>query len=346
MKKIAALLLGIALGASLVACGGDSETPLEKLGGGGGGGAILTPGDDYNPRDEDQYLYRSVFASSPHKDQWDTGSYGADLDGIWDSSVLPSVFPAQPSSVTEIDRTSYVGALDKKMSGNPPGYLRSGGDEADWSYFYVMFEGTEDTFRTLTEELSRNFECVDDPENNWGMEDALLRGDFHAYSKDWYFYMSYYEDGDWDDALGRRVANGTWGFTLYAIPAYHTLPKQVEGVPLPQFGYLMGMEPILMCYDDGDDDYTLLDYDYEEGRADGRVRAYWSTSELYYYGMSESEADAYGASLIGLGFELTYDSYNSYDKRYEKDGVEVSVSYVADAKYVDISVHSGDGWYY
>ena len=128
MKKILALLLSIMMMFAFVACN-NTEDPDNSGGGGGGdsggggGNPIVTPGDDYDPDDPEQYIYRSVFANSPYKDQWDTSRYGADVSGVWDSSVLPSVFPTKPDSVTAIDRTEFVGLLDEKIAYNPPGEL-------------------------------------------------------------------------------------------------------------------------------------------------------------------------------------------------------------------------------
>ncbi len=340
MKKITALALCLILACSLIACGSQTNTPS----GGNNNHLPSVPDDDYNPRDPDEYLYGNVFANSPHKAKWDTGNYGADLYGIWDSSVLPSVFPAEPNSVTSIDRTSFVGKLDKKLGEHPPGQLWTDSETADWEYFYVMFEGTEATFNTLKEALEANFECVDEPENDYGGE-SLARGDFHAYSQDWYMYMSYYEDGDWDDAANKRISNGTWGFTLYAIPAYHQLPKVIEGVPLPQFGYMMSPANELICYADGDDEYTWLDYDYQTGTASGTVKTYWDSEELLYYGATESDAEAYGQTLLSAGFSNTYNGSEQYYKTYKKDDVSVYVSYNAKSKYVAVRVNSGENWY-
>ena len=67
MKKLIALLIGVMIAFSLVACGDPSGNTGGGGGdsGGGGGKPIVTPGDDYDPNDPEQYIYRSVFANSP-----------------------------------------------------------------------------------------------------------------------------------------------------------------------------------------------------------------------------------------------------------------------------------------
>ena len=141
MKKLLALLLTLAMVFSLAACGNKKDKPSgdEKNntdssysdgenndnpdGGSGsdGGGSVVTPDEEYNPYDPEQYIYRSVFANSPYKDQWDTGRSGAELDGIWDSSVLPDKVPEKPSTVTEVDRTE----LSQMPSSSAPDLLVS-----------------------------------------------------------------------------------------------------------------------------------------------------------------------------------------------------------------------------
>ena len=78
MKKLIALLLGLMMAFSLVACGDTSGNTGGGGSGGGGGGnnPIVTPGEDYDPNDPNQYIYREVFADSPYKDQWDTSRLG------------------------------------------------------------------------------------------------------------------------------------------------------------------------------------------------------------------------------------------------------------------------------
>ncbi len=352
MKRILALLISLMMVFALVACN-NTEDPDNSGGGGGGGsggGGIdprsIVENPDYNPRDPEQYIYRNVFANSPYKDQWDTSRYGADVSGVWDSSVLPDVFPAKPDSVTAIDRTEFVGLLDEKISNNPPGELYVEVDydteERPWTYFFVMFEGREATLNTLIADLEENFECRDDREDNWG--DDRIMGELHAYSTDWYLFLSYSQDLDWSS--DERVVTENFSFTLYAIPVHHSLPKQVEGLTLPTFGYLTNGVFDLVCYASGDDDYTYVDYNFETGTASGALKENWSLSNVEYYGATIADAESYGQYLVSQGYALTYDSRlydaNSYSLEYEKSDMTVRVTYDADEKCVELWVIKGD----
>ena len=349
MKKLMALLLGLMMAFSLVACGDPSgNTGGGGSGGGGGGGdnPIVAPGDDYDPDDPEQYIYRSVFVNSPYKDQWDTSRWGAELDGIWDSSVLPDKIPEKPSSVTEVDRTEYTGKLDEKIGYNPPGGMLSidydyDGDVKPWEYYMVMFDGTMDTFNTLVADFEGNFECYDNRAD--GMGETRFKGDFHAYSTDLYVYMSYQEGGSYNSETYEFEGDGTMSFSIYAIPVHHQLPKLVEGVPLMQVGYVMWTDAYLMCYGEGDEDYTELPYDYQTGTATGTVKEYWGT-EFEYYGATSADADAYGTQLMTAGFTRGANESEPYYKIYEKDGIQVVVQHDNEHKYVSVRVQT-ENWY-
>ena len=343
MKKILALLLSIMMMFAFVACN-NTEDPDNSGGGGGSGGGgenpIVTPGDDYDPNDPEQYIYRSVFANSPYKDQWDTSRYGADVSGVWDSSVLPSVFPAKPDSVTAIDRTEFVGLLDEKIANNPPGELYVevdyDTDERPWTYFFVMFEGTEATLNTLIADLAENFECRDDREDSWG--DDRISGELHAYSTEWYLFLKYSQDLDWSSE--ERVVTENFSFTLYAMPVHHQLPKIIEGVPLLQVGYLMDPVSDVTGYSDGDDDYTYLDYDYQTGTPSGAMKENWTTDEIVYYGVKMADLESYATQLVNAG--LTLQSSNNGYWWFKKGDINVTVRYDETYKSATIYVQLGN----
>lgn len=339
MKKILALLISFMMVFALVACNNTGDPDNSGGGGGGSGGGggnpIVTPGDDYDPNDPEQYIYKSVFANSPYKDQWDTSRYGADISGVWDSSVLPSVFPTKPDSVTAIDRTEFVGLLDKKIAYNPPGELYVefdyDTDERPWTYFFVMFEGTEATLNTLIADLAENFECRDDREDSWG--DDRISGELHAYSTEWYLFLKYSQDLDWSSE--ERVVTENFSFTLYAMPVHHQLPKVVEGVPLLQVGYLMNAVTHVTGYSDGDDEYTYLDYDYQTGTPSGAMKENWTTDEIVYYGVKLSDVESYATQLVNAGLTLQSSS-NGY-WWFKKGEINVSVRY--DEAYKSATIH-------
>lgn len=344
MKKILALLISFMMVFALVACN-NTEDPDNSGGGGGGSGGgggnpIVTPGDDYDPNDPEQYIYRSVFANSPYKDQWDTGRYGADISGVWDSSVLPSVFPTKPDSVTAIDRTEFVGLLDKKIAYNPPGELYVevdyDTDERPWTYFFVMFEGTEATLNTLIADLAENFECRDDREDSWG--DDRISGELHAYSTEWYLFLKYSQDLDWSSE--ERVVTENFSFTLYAMPVHHQLPKVVEGVPLLQVGYLTNAVTHVTGYSAGDDDYTYLDYDYQTGTPSGAMKENWTTDEIVYYGVKLSDVESYATQLVNAGLTLQSSS-NGY-WYFKKGEINVTIRYDEAYKSATIYVQLGN----
>ncbi len=349
MKKLLALLLIFAMIFSMAACGVLEATKPEdtKPGNNGnepsGGGSNVKPtGDDYNPRDPEQYIYRNVFANSPHKDKWETGPSGADLYGIWDQSVLPAVFPTQPEGVTDIDRTGFVGKLDEKWSSGSFGELVFDEDTTDYEYFYVMFEGTEATFEALKDALKANFICHDNAQSD--VFSGARRGRFNAYSTDWYLYFSYTEGGDYDWETDTFTPSGEWSFTLNAIPAYYQLPKVVQGIALPQFGMIMWDEKILQCYDEGDEEYTYLDYDYQTGTADGTIKTYWANEEMRYYGATEAQFREYCQDIQAAGFTGGQDGGTNV--RYKKDGVEVNIRYEAEYGYMYLWIVYGEYWYY
>jgi len=344
MKKILALLISLMMVFAIVACN-NTENPDNGGGGtggggGGGGNPIVTPGDDYDPNDPEQYIYRSVFANSPYKDQWDTGRYGADISGVWDSSVLPSVFPTKPDSVTAIDRTEFVGLLDEKIAYNPPGELYVevdyDTDERPWTYFFVMFEGTEATLNTLIADLAENFECRDDREDSWG--DDRISGELHAYSTEWYLFLKYSQDLDWSSE--ERVVTENFSFTLYAMPVHHQLPKVVEGVPLLQVGYLTNAVTHVTGYSAGDDDYTYLDYDYQTGTPSGAMKENWTTDEIVYYGVKMADLESYATQLVNAGLTLQSGS-NGY-WYFKKGEINVTIRYDEAYKSATIYVQLGN----
>ena len=120
MKKILALLLSIMMVFALVACN-NTEDPDNSGGGGGGSGgggggdpSSIVNDTEYDPTDPEQYIYRSVFANSPYKDQWDTGRYGADVSGVWDIYMLKrrSIFMLGYDTVILTERQrGYVGCV-------------------------------------------------------------------------------------------------------------------------------------------------------------------------------------------------------------------------------------------
>ena len=351
MKKIISIVIAIvvlAIGAISVYFLVDKDNQsAENSGiggknsiGGNGENPVLPIGDDYDPSDPEQYIYRSVFANSPYKDQWDTSRYGADVSGVWDSSVLPSVFPAKPDSVTAIDRTEFVGLLDEKIANSPPGELYVevdyDTDERPWTYFFVMFEGTETTLNTLIADLAENFECRDDREDNWG--DDRISGELHAYSTDWYLWLVYSQDLDWSS--DERVVTENFSFTLYAMPVHHQLPKIIEGVPLLQVGYLMSAVSDVTGYSDGDDDYTYLDYDYQTGTPSGSMKENWTTDEIVYYGVKMADLESYATQLVNAG--LTLQSSNDGYWWFKKGDINVTVRYDETYKSATIYVQLGN----
>ena len=346
MKRILALLISLMMVFALVACK-NTEDPDNSGGGegggsgGGGGNPIVTPGDDYDP---EQYIYRSVFANSPYKDQWETSKWGAELDGIWDSSVLPDKIPEKPSSVTEVDRTEYTGKLDDKLGYNPPGKLSIDydyeGDGKPWEYYMVMFTGTMDTFNTLVSDFGTNFACYDD--RNDGMGETRFSGEFHAYSTDLYVFMNYQENGSYNSDTYEFEGDGTIWFTIYAMPVHHQLPKFVEGVPLMQAGYLMWFNNYLTCYNDTDEDFTELPYDYQTGTATGTVKENWTTDELVYYGATVADVETWGTQLVNAGF--TNSSSESNYWYYRKGDINVTARYSNEYKSVTVYVQVGNWW--
>ncbi len=337
---------------ALVACdNANGDNPNGAGGGsgtGGGGSSVVTPPEDYDPRDPEQYIYKSVFANSPYKDQWDTGYNGADLYGIWDQSVLPEGFPTKPDSVTEIDRTSYVGVLDGKLheGGRQLGVLWV--DDTDYQEYYVMFTGAEATFTDITTQLQQNFVCFDDREDGWGSEDRI-EGYYYAFSNDWYLYMSYGEEREWSDETNDFVLTGAWSFTLYAIPKYYQLPKVCQGVNLPDFGYFINDVYSIQSWSEGDEDVAWLDYDYQAGTVTGTLGEYWASEELRYYGVVESQMRTYCESLVSAGFEKTEDGTNEYSQiylRYKKGDLIVKIDLHTSTSELIIRVEYGDVWYY
>ena len=350
MKKLLALMLSILMVFTFVSCNkkkdSDKSDDNDKgIGSGGGGNSIVTPGEDYDPDDPEQYIYRSVFANSPYKDQWDTSKWGAELDGIWDSSVLPDKIPEKPSTVTEVDRTEYVGKLDNKITSRPPGKLSVDydyeGGEKPWEYNMVMFTGTMDTFDTLISDFETDFECRDERDDSIG--ETRFKGEFHAYSTDLYVFISYQENGSYNNETYEFEGDGTIWFTLYAIPVHHQLPRLVEGVPLMQAGYVMWSDNHLLCYGEGDDDYTELPYDYQAGRATGTVKEYWGV-EFEYYGATADDAENYGSQLMSEGFTRTTNESNPYYKVYTKGDIQVVVQYDDQYKYVSVKVQTENWW--
>ncbi len=350
MKKIISLTFALLLVCASAFSAACKEEENSSTGGGSseGGSSIVQPGEDYDPRDPEQYIYKGVFANSPYKDQWDTGYGGADLYGIWDQSVLPNGFPTKPDSVTDIDRTSYVGVADQKLhqGGRQLGLLWV--DDTDYEQYYVMFTGTEQTFNEITAQLEQNFVCFDDREDNSWYGSDRVEGYFHAFSNDWYLYLSYGEDRDWLDN-GETVLTGEWSFTLYALPAYHQRPKVVQDVDLPQFGFVVEAVNSIQSWSEGDDDVEWLDYDYQTGIVTGTIGQYWSSGKIRYYGVTETQIQSYVATLVAEGFEQTQKGDNEYGQlywTYKKGDLKVLIDLYVDSAEMVIDVQLGDVWYY
>lgn len=348
-KKIIVLFISALMILSLAGCKkkkGQDDSGGNNPGGGSNNNINdIIKDPEYNPSDPTQYIYKSVFENSPYKEQWKTSRRGAYIYNIWDSSVLPDVFPSKPDSVTSVDRTSFVGLLDEKIEYRAPGELYIevdyDTDAKPWTYYYVMFEGNESTYNDIISDISQKFEYENERESGW---DDRLIGDLYAYSKEWYLYLRYSQNINWGDS--GYVTTDEFSFTLYAMPVHHTLPKQVEGLLLPQFGYLLNGVFDLIGYESGDDDYTYTSYNFETGTANGSLKSNWSTSEINYYGGTKEDAESYGEYLISQGYEKTYDSrtYNedSYYLTYKKGEMTVDVQYNSDGKKVSIWVTFGD----
>ncbi len=337
MKKLIAMIIGLMMAFSLVACG----DPSGNTGGGGGGNNPIVIPEDYDPDDPEQYIYRSVFANSPYKDQWDTSENGAELDGIWDSSVLPNCFPDKPSSVTEEYSTEFVGKLDEKgYYSSSPGKLDTDGED-DYTYYLVMFQGTQDTLDAIIADLSENMAIHDerDPER--------IRGSLHAYSTDWYVYCSYYDGGEYDRDTYEWISDGIVEFHLYATPAYYQVPRVVCGINLPQTGYLMYKVDSLWHISGEDYDETdEIEYNYQTGVASGPIKEYWSTFEISYYGADQTVFDAWFEYLEDEGFEIASEDTSSslWYKYFTNDDVTVRISYDAEYASHSLEIYKGQ-WY-
>ncbi len=353
MKKILTILFSIIMILALVGCkknkkpvgsGGNSENNGTENNGGtgnGGGNTVVKPGDDYDPYDPEQYIYKSVFANSPYKDQWDTSKSGATLDHIWDSSVLPETFPKKPSSIIEVDHTGYVGKYDYKYGSYPPGrlyYEYEKNDEKYWEYYTVLCTGTKETLDSLIEDMSDNFECYDERDD--GIGETRFGGELHAYSKNLYIFIQYYENGSYNLDTFEFEGDGTVTYTLYAMPALHQLPKIVEGIPLLQVGYMMYPLDYITCYNDGDDDYTFIDYDFKTGKADGTLKENWTTEEISYYGAKMTDIENYQTQLINAGFSLQFGDYNYW--WYTKGDINLVIQYDTDYKCASVTVLVGN----
>ncbi len=323
----------------------SSSSSSSQSGEGGGNSGEGNGSSQYNPRDPEQYLYKNIFANSPYKDQWETDAYGADLYGVWDQSSLPTGFPTQPNSVTEIDRTSYVGVLDEKIhtGGRQLGVLWV--DDTDYEEYYVMFTGTQETFNDLKAQLSQNFVCYDSPEDSWG-NDRIV-GYYHAFSNEWYLYLSYAEEREWSDEENNFVLTGAWSFTLYAIPKYHPLPKIFQGVNLPTFGFATDKASEIQSYSEGDEDVEWLEYDYQTGAVSGTLGDTWASGELHYYGVTEGQIATYVEVLASAGFEMIKKSANEYGQiswRYQKGEIIILIDLYSEHTQMVINIVNDDIW--
>ncbi len=346
MKKLLLTILMIVMAISLIACG-DSDN-----GGTGGGTPGITPGGDggnqqeYDPYDPEQYIYKNVFANSPYKDQWTTGKSGADLMNIWDNSILPNIIPEKPASVTEVDYTSYTGVLDQKYSSGSFGKFYFEEGQTDFEFYTLIFDGTEETYNELLEHFSKIFICYNDSEDH---HYSQKRGYLHCYSKDWYAYLHYTEDGEYDWETNVFTPSGMWRFSLNITPAYFKLPTKFQGISLPQYGMLTCTYNIIACYNDGDDEYTYVEYDFMTEKYKEPVKEYWYTGELEYYGVEKEDVEKYCNQLLIEGLVCEFQSvneYGEYQKRFDKNNVKVRVVYYESQKQLVVSIAYGEYWFY
>ena len=308
MKRILALLISLMMVFALVACN-NTEDPGGS--GGGTGGGSGGGGGGGTPQAETH-----IYDGSPHAESWRDGASYDYIDGVWDSSVLPDIFPTQPTTGTIDDITTYYIAKDDPKHTTYAIAEVSFPDE-NYYYYEVGFLGNEAHQTYLVDALTQKGFFID-YDDSWGNNRLFI----NAFSSDYYVNIRRFDSDENPEC--------PYEFDCYIVPKQMSFPvSSFNGVPLPDFGYITS-------------EYDLMYMKYETDYSDFEdVKFDVATTNPWYFsfdleGVTAANHTAYINRLVSDGWVLQSNGY------YTKGTMTVDVDYNAEDGSLEVEAASDE----
>jgi hypothetical protein len=304
----------------------------EAFGGEGAGG-----GAGGNPSTEDLLQLPQNYATSPHKDKWDSTQYGAWADDVWDSHVLPNFFPIQPTSGEMEDLSTTYNSPHSKLMGVrlTVGMMEFEETVERWG---LQFYGQESHVEYLKTGLEAKGFCVSEEySSSYSSGKEELVG-LHCFTKDWYVHIRI------SARYGNDESPCQTHFDITMLEKQFTYPSAFAGIPLPQNAFITGE----MWYDVWN--ATTEEYDYYDFSREPKAGEYWGIYETGFYAISLANYEAYKAQIENAGWTITQTEVpNEYSNRYRfyanKDGVYIIVDYDVEDYCIGFGASNDDNYW-
>lgn len=300
MKKLFILLISIFIALTFVAC--DNTEAPDLTGGGAGGGERGVQGN--------------VYDGSPYEEDWRDGASYDYVDGVWDSYVLPDVFPSQPTTGTIDDVRTYYIAIDDPKYTSYVGAVYF--PDENYFYYELGFLGNEAHQTYLVDALTEKGFFID-YDDSWGNNRLFI----NAFSNDYYVTIRRYDSDD-NPAC-------PYEFDCYIIPKQMTFPvSNFGGVPLPSFGYVTS-----------EYDLTYMKYELDYSDWEDVTLDQFSSENPWYYsceleGVKLENVTAYKNSLTSSGWTA------QSNERYTKGTLHIDIEYDAEDGVFTLEAASDD----
>ena len=227
---------------------------------------------------------------------WDQNPYGAWIDKVWDSAVLPACVPKEIPGV-QVEQTTWKTPAHETMSNrNEVGRMQFA--DSRFEKWGLGFDCKEEQAAAFLKALTDNGFFGGQINDSSGFtEHAYVGNGYYAYARVSTNYM------------GSALQAGFNQNVIFSItPIIHQLPKSFNSWPLPQVG--AALEPYndwaVQYWDEKIDDYGNAKWDLQADK--GALPAKNWTAWFDYFGVSNDQAKAYAKELEAAGWKITYQS--------------------------------------
>lgn len=224
------------------------------------------------------------------------GQYESTINGVWDSSVLPTCVPPSPAGV-KVDYTAYKSKEQKTMGGsNSVG--RMDFPDSRFEFWSVYFKCSEEEFRAFAAEMAKNGFTGGQTSSGDELEYGYVGNGYYAFLR-----------------LNPNYFGGSPSGQINITPTVFKLPTSFNGTPLPQLGAAM------RSYDEWQLQYYDANYDMKAAQWDvyqdkGTIPAKNWVTWFDYFGVSTDQAKAYAKSLEASGWKIRYQNDEPAQNRY------------------------------
>lgn len=307
MKKTLAIALALMMLLSLAACGGNKTTAGQKEPASGGAASNDGALTDKDIEDVDKAI--EALESMIPEGWTDGGNYASSIYKVWDDAFLPDAcFPA-PIAGTEADGTYFKDYGDDTING-------------DYSVGPLWYESKDDyrtyrvTFYATDDQLAEFIAGVETKGLKGGQVNDGAWREYNYGGNGWFMYIFFNTNDNQDGKFAGCV-------TATATDDLWELPKSIDGIPLPQTGVIGHDCSSYTIFDANNDE---VEFDLAGDALPDNSYAAW----FNYYGVTMQDAKDYAQQLVGLGWELQYESEDEdvYCSNLHKDGVYAVSNYL------------------